>query len=438
MNYPRVLIVGTVPYNKKSTSRAFESYFSGWDRECLAQIFSNTKKPVKGHCSTLFQITDKRMLKRRFTKKINTGMVYDYRDLDDEWVDNSLEVGAKIYTNMYKLGSRRTPMTHLLRKIIWKKKYWCTDTLNRWLEKINPECVFLSFSDDFFIPEIALYAAEKFNIPIVSSIGDDYYFNTRFSLSPAYHIYKKKYRRLIERVFRHSGSAIYIGDKIRDRYNGVFGLRGETVYLTSEVKRREFKAIDRENPLICYFGNIGAGRNNSLNDIGHALGKINPNYMLNVFSNESDEKNIAVLRENPNVKYRGSISYAEVQRLNTESDIVVLVEGFSKKDIDKTRYSLSTKAADSLSSGSNILVYGSGDCGLIEYMDSTHAAAVCTNPNTLEQTISNFINDVDYQRKNYETAIHISKENHTLANSTRIFLGVINRVIEENKNATQK
>ena len=47
MSHPRVLIVGTVPYNKKSTSRAFESYFSGWERENLAQIFSNTEKACK-------------------------------------------------------------------------------------------------------------------------------------------------------------------------------------------------------------------------------------------------------------------------------------------------------------------------------------------------------------------------------------------------------
>lgn len=48
--------VRTVPYNKKSTSRALESYFSNWEKESLAQIFFNTKKPAKGHCETLYQI----------------------------------------------------------------------------------------------------------------------------------------------------------------------------------------------------------------------------------------------------------------------------------------------------------------------------------------------------------------------------------------------
>ena len=39
--HPRVLIVGTVPYNTKSTSRAFDAYFHYWEKENIAQIFSN-------------------------------------------------------------------------------------------------------------------------------------------------------------------------------------------------------------------------------------------------------------------------------------------------------------------------------------------------------------------------------------------------------------
>ena len=45
--HPRVLIVGTVPYNTKLTSRAFDAYFHYWEKENIAQIFSNTKKPCK-------------------------------------------------------------------------------------------------------------------------------------------------------------------------------------------------------------------------------------------------------------------------------------------------------------------------------------------------------------------------------------------------------
>lgn len=428
--------MGTVPYNKRSTSRAFESYFSNWEKENLAQVFSNTKKPARGHCASLYQITDQRMLKRRWNKSLETGVVYRYGELPEEWSDNSLEVGSSLFSGLYRIGSRHSALTHLGRKFVWKKKYWCTEKLNQWLDAFRPECVFLSFSDDFFIPEIALYAAKRYDIPIVSSIGDDYYFNTRKTLNPIYRIYKSAYKKLIQKVFRHPGSAIYIGDKIRDQYNQAFGLKGETVYLTSEIERRKFRPINTTHPSIVYFGNISMGRNVSLNEIGLALGRIDPAYKLDVYSNSGEEL-AKVFAGNPNVCFRGSISYVEVQKKTLESDLVVLVEGFSKEAIESTRYSLSTKTADSLSSGSNAFVYGSMECGLIEYMAQTGGAMVCSDPDQLEDCLRTMLFDQDYQQKAYYAAKAAAEKNHVLANSTAIFEGVVRRVIKEYKNGTE-
>lgn len=301
--HPRVLIVGTVPYNTKSTSRAFDAYFHYWEKENIAQIFSNTKKPCKGHCETLFQITDHRVLQRWMGKKVDTGVIYHYDELDTEWKDNNLELGNAKAEAAYKFGGKHTPLTHLLRGILWRKRFWCTEKLNNWLDDFKPECVFLAFSDDYFIPQIAMYVAKRYNVPIVSCIGDDYYFNVEKTLNPIYHLYKSTYKKLIDKVLTWPGSAIYISDKIRDKYNSEFGLDGETVYLTSTVQRKPFSVINKDCPVITYFGNIGMGRNNSLNDIGYALGKINPEYMLEVYSNEKDEQVYSVFKDNQNVKY---------------------------------------------------------------------------------------------------------------------------------------
>ena len=53
--HPRVLIVGTVPYNTKSTSRAFDAYFHYWEkREYCADILPNTKEAVQGALRNAF------------------------------------------------------------------------------------------------------------------------------------------------------------------------------------------------------------------------------------------------------------------------------------------------------------------------------------------------------------------------------------------------
>ena len=428
----RILIVGTVPYNKNMTSRAFDAYFHNWEKENLRQIFSNTKTPVKGHCGSLYQITDQFLLKKRIGKISEVGKIFNYNELPDDWHNNDLEVGNALVDRLYKIGSRDTSIKHLARKWLWKKKYWNTEKLNNWLDEFKPECVFLAFSDDFFIPEIAVYVAEKYNIPIMSCIGDDYYFNDRFSLSPFYHIYRKKYKAFIRNVFKHKGSAFYISDKIRDKYNSEFGLNGETIYLTSDIERREFKEIDKGNPVITYCGNIRLGRNRSLADIGKALFEINPDYKLQIYSSERDKKYIKVLKGKPGVDYKGAVPYKEVMQIIHNSDIVVVAEGFEKKNIIITKYSLSTKAADAIASGAQILAYGDSDCGVIGYLNSVGCAVMTTDKNTelLKEKISNLINDSDLQKRLYDTSEKILNEHHSKERNLTLSEKMFNELTE--------
>lgn len=430
--HQRLLIVGTVPYDTKESSRAFDAYFHYWEKENIAQIFSNSKEPCKGHCGTLFQITDKGMLKKWMGNKEEVGKIFYYDDLCAEG-ENIIPEETSVVSTAYKFGRKHTPLTHLLRGLLWRKGFWCTDKLNKWLDDFKPECVFLAFSDDYFIPELALYVAQRYGIPIVSCIGDDYYFNKHFSLNPMYQVYKETYKALVRKVLRYPGSAIYISDKIRDKYNSEFNLDGETVYLTSTVKRKAFKQIDRANPLITYFGNIRMGRSSSLCDVADALGKINPSYKLEVYSNEVDESYYRELQENPNIVYGGSIPYKLVLEKMEQSDITVIVEGFEEKDIELSRYSLSTKAADALTSGVAIVVYGSDECGIIEYMRSTNAAAVCSDKNYLQKAILELIQDVEMQKRYYAQQIVMTEEHHNIRKSCSVSEQVVSKAIENYK-----
>lgn len=430
--HPKLLIVGTVPYNRQLSSRAFESYFKNWEKENLAQIFSNPKEPIKGHCGTLYQITDKRMLDRYFKSKIDTGVVYNYNELKDSIKQNTIP-SRNIYSKLYGIGSRKSPLIYLLRKILWKKKYWCTEKLNTWLNSFNPECVFLAFSDDFFILDIALFVAERFNIPIVSCIGDDYYFNEHQSLSPLYHIYKKQYKLLVDKVLKHGGSAAYIGDKIRDKYNEEFSLNGKTVYLSSELSRHEYRPINTEAPFVSYCGNIRLGRAESLCYIASAFGKINKTYMIDVYSNETEDSFCRKLKEHPNIRYHGSIPYEEVKNVMERSDILLIVEGFEKKDVEITRYSLSTKVADSLAIGGAVLTLGSIECGAIEYMHQINCGPVCTSVNCLESEIRNLLFNQKYQRENYDRSIMVTNMNHSLAKSNKVFESIVVEAINNYK-----
>jgi hypothetical protein len=436
--HPRVLIIGTVPYNRQTSSRAFESYFSNWEKENLIQIYSNPKEPVHGHCCEFYQITDIRMLKRRFSKKVQTGKLYHDFELKDAWESTPTNLTSSFISKIYGIGSKKSPLNHLLRGWLWKKKYWCTDELNSWVDAFQPECIFLAFSDDYFIPQIALYFAKKYDIPIISCIGDDYYFNEKKTLSPFYYLYKKTYKNLIDKIFQHGGSAAYIGNKIRDKYNEKFHLNGKTVYLTSEIHRREFRPINVENPYITYCGNIRLGRNHSLCTIANTLGKINNSYRVDIYSNETEAEYYDVLKKNKYIRFHGKVPYSDVVSIFKKSDIVLVVEGFDKKDVDITRYSLSTKVADSLASGCAIVSFGSIECGAIEYLKDIDCGPVCTDEKELLETLNLLLNDVNYQHRNYEKSKIITMRNHTLSNSNRVFESIVNHAIAEYRSNDKK
>ena len=427
--HPKVVIVGTIPYNPKESSRAFDAYFHNWEPENLAQVFSHPQDPIKGHCGTLYQITDYRLLQRWKGRKVKTGKVFDFDNLEKQSpvIDHSDE--RQLSKKAYRFGANHTPLSHLLRRLLWRKRLWCTDEFNQWLDDFKPDCVFLSFSYDFFITEIAEYISQRYNIPIVSSIADDYYFNTYLSLNPLYYWYKYSYRRMIKEMLTRNKYAIYISDKIRDKYNNHFNLIGDTVYLTSEVQRKPFAPVNKEKPIITYFGNIRMGRNHSLNAIGKALGQINPSYKLEIYSAEKDPNVYKELLDNPNIYFGGMIPYAEVQRRMEASDVTIIVEGFRESEIRWSRYSLSTKAADALASGSTIFTYGSHDCGIVEYMISTKAAFVCTDNDKLVNVIEDMLSNIGKQREYYNQQVSITKQNHNLMASCALFESIVAEAI---------
>ena len=424
----KVLIIATTPFSTSDSSRSLDSYFHFMDKENVRQIFSRNWKPTKGHCGELYQITDANLLKRWVHRTKKTGRIYRYRDLPDDDKIRIVEENS-VMGRFQRLGTKHTPIIELLRGVLWRKKYWCTPELIEWLDEFKPDCIFYNFSNHIFTQQIALFVAERFRIPIITAIGYDYYFNDHKSISLAYHIYRLVFKYLTRKVFKHKGAGVYCSEKIKEKYYGNLGLPGEVIYLSSTVKRREFVPINKENPLIVYFGSIRLGRNQALLDIAEALGSLDGNYKIEVFSNESDPLVYQKLSNHPNVIYGGAIPYSEVQKKMEQCDLFVVAEGFDEENLNFTRYSLSTKAADALASGAAILAYGPADCGVIGYLRCTNAATVCDNRMDLPRCIRAIFENEELQQKQYDCAVDITKKNHTLERGNEVFAELLKMVL---------
>ena len=62
--YPRVLIVShTVLARNTSMGKTMDTYFSGWDRDAIAQLYIQSEIPTDPLCANYFRFTDPDALK---------------------------------------------------------------------------------------------------------------------------------------------------------------------------------------------------------------------------------------------------------------------------------------------------------------------------------------------------------------------------------------
>jgi len=374
--HPKIVIVGTQPYNKSVQSRAFDSYFHNWEKENLAQVFSDSRIPPQGHCGTLFQITDKRLIRRLYSKT-ETGLVLNYDDLPEE-----VAIGSRGFAPKH-----RGAFWHLARKAVWRKRLWNTKAFNDWLEAFKPDIVFLAWSRDFFIFDISIYIAQKFDIPIILSITDDYVFDRHFSFSPLYWIYQNQYQRMVRRLMKMKVFGSFETEKIKALYQSRFGIPSKVQYIATNLKP-VFNEWIGPIKTIRYFGNLESGRFESLCDVAKEIAAIDPTLTLEVYSKDYERYS---KRHVPSLALKPPVAYAEVVAMMMETDLLVIVEGFKKKDVRMVRYSLSTKVADTLASGRPILAYGDKETGALDFLIENKCAVSTTSRKELHEALSGLL-----------------------------------------------
>lgn len=390
-NKPKILIVAPQPYNKNEQSRSLNSYFHQFDKGNLAQIFSDARTPSKGNCATLFQITDFRLAKRRFKRSIKTGQTFKWEDLPDN-AENSI--------NTYR-PKHKTPFYRFLRKWVWRKKYWDTPELEKFVDDLKPDYVFMVFSPDFFVFDISLHFAGKYQIPLIGCVYDDYVFSEHHKGQWLNRLYMKKYLQTVDKFMNTNPILIFESNKIQKRYKEEYKCSSTVIYISSDIKPKPCQGIDLTKDWY-FFGNLEAGRLDSLKDVANILGNLNSPIKVHIYS-----KDISKEDQTGNLCLHPAIPYAKVLKTMEQAGALLIVESLSDKYLPYTEYSLSTKVGDSLAFGKPVIAYGNKNSGCISFLEETSSCYIADSKEDLEKLISNILNGKEdpkvYQRQ-FETA----------------------------------
>lgn len=196
-------------------------------------------------------------------------------------------------------------------------------------------------------------------------------------------------------------------------YSQLFKKKCITIHTPTSISDIAPGKDDEKTRKICYLGNLGYQRDKQLIEIGRVLRErnFNPNH-IDVYSSESRQEILGGMIENNGIVFHGSVGSKEVQDLMKNSLAVIHTESFDKKIRQCVKYSVSTKIADSLSSGTCIFAYGPEEIASISYLKQSNAAICCVKSDDLETKLCELINDCGVRKKVIGNALGLARKNH--------------------------
>lgn len=390
MKRRKILILSHNPINDEDNmGKTMSNIFGCFEKEELCQIYIRNQKPNFYYCKDYYYIDEILMLKSILCKKINTGFFVEDKS-NKKHNKNNVDKSSKLKQTIYNIGRRRNQLIYLLRNLLWKKGKWCSDDLKKWLKLQQPACIFLMAGDYSFLFDMAIYLSKMLEIPLFTYYVDEFYFTKRKQqiLSIEGRLYQKHFKN----VYMNSKMNFCISESMCEVYSKEFeknsALLMNSLNINNIKNNNSINDIYNKKTLkMFYIGNISYDRWKSLSALSTGIMKLNNIYDRKIeffiYSSEKNQKLLKKLTSNQNVNFGGSLSLKEVEDKITESDILVHVESFDKRNIEKVKYSISTKIPDLLNSGKFILTFGPNNVEAINYLKRNNAAFSIIDENEL-------------------------------------------------------
>ena len=403
------------------------SYFKDWCANDIAQLYVHSEVPTDTICKNYYRITDKEMIKSVFTRK--SGAVLKEADIREGLSDSRTDSGN--IAKLYQKARKRTPFIYFARNMWWKLGKWKTKKLLNWVDDFNPDVIFLASGDYSFIYDIALKLAKYKNIPLVVSCMDDYYFHNKNENKLLGKMVHRSFMKQVKRTMDYATCIFPICEKMGKDYSKLFNKPYHTLPTPSTLN----KPLEEEKTnAISYIGNLGYKRNEQIIKLGQALLKVQsdkkPQY-IDVYSAESRPEILKDLNEENGIKFHGAISADEVLKVMGKSLAVIHTESFDKETRKSVAYSVSTKIADSLASGTPILAYGPGEVASIEYLVENNAAFCVTSDSELEASLCELIENQEKREEIVKHALDLAKKNHDSETNCKMIRDVLEEIIKK-------
>lgn len=341
----RILVISNACFSKTDANGStLAKMFKSIPKEKIAQFFVYGQ-PDQDYCSLYYQITDRDAFCSLFERRKKNRLL------------NGVNETAATKKNTTR---KKTPLKYLLREFAWKYGGWNNKYLDEWIRSFSPDCIFLFLADNAFLPDFARCVAKRFQIPIVAYTTEDYYFKEYNYITKQKSIMYWLFHRKIVNAYDWCEPYILKGlfntPVLQERFQREFQFPCECAWAQSDIDYCDRSQVLEKDVYVSYLGNLGLNRHKALMEIADSLNTILPGTKLHVYGN-LPENIYEEFTANKNIQYEGFVDRKKMISIIHSSNLLIHAEyndSFNCKDLESA---FSTKIADSICSGTPLLLY---------------------------------------------------------------------------------
>jgi glycosyltransferase involved in cell wall biosynthesis len=422
-DYPRVLVIDPVPFNRITNNGIVKSaLFQGWPEDRLAQIDYSNIEPGFDVCRRYWKLTKTDILKSLVGPGPRAELTAPAA-LAGASADAAPAYG---FEGRPALERRLSILPSAARLLIGEAVFRLPSVLSRslrsWVADFRPDVIFSITANAPMLRTVTL-ASRMGDVPVVPYFTDDW-IRTLYRDGPLSTLLRRSLLRWFGECLRRSPVRLAVCEAMRTEYEARYGGDFRTVWppldraAADEVPPRP---PDRRPVRLLYVGSLEPGRWRPLRAIGEALQALRAKGIegeLHIYAFPDEIRRYRRRLEiEPVLRVRGSAAPAETRRLQAEADVLVHIESFAAADREMTRYSLSTKIPQYLRAGGCLFGYGPGEIASIRYIEDAGAGVVVgkEDPALLRQSLQRVLADGELRLRSGRNALLAARTNHDRA-----------------------
>lgn len=387
---PHLLIVSDKDIFREETASALtiRSFVENWDRASIYQIVCNDFNSypsgiVDSH--TFHFAHDSILVGSRIVKdnRHKTEAVFVPSAIKNEGEDNSI------------LKQFRALAVGLYQELPYN--FYNTE-FRVWLKTIKVDAIYTEFTDARTL-KLVRKLASVFNVPVLPHFMDDWP-SVYLPQFPLLRILNRSFNNRLKRFLRTCDTCFCISESMCQEYCKRYNLDIFVPLMHSVEVYNDYKPLAYNNVIkLLYSGSLYLDRYKTLLLLCEGLNQIKQeNFEFNIFCSQKNWDAVSILFNKYSfVNYRGFINQDELLNEIERTDLLVFAESFDAKMLSFTKFSLSTKVPEYLSSGRPILALGNNEQGSIEYLNNHKAAYTITNEKDIVNKVIDVIKGNDYE-----------------------------------------